>query len=119
MASDQLTKISISPYSDADFESVKQVWFESARSIGPIMPVTVNDLRVRWPKEVANGWTVLVAKAADIPIGFMALKKNRLDQLFIAPDYQGRGIGKRLLDIAKARYPEGISLIDAIPGRST
>ena len=117
MGSDQLTEISIGPYSDADFESVTWVWFESASSRA--MPVTLSDLRDRWPKEVADGWAVSVAKAANIPIGFMALKGNKLDQLFIVPDYQGRGIGKRFVDIAKSRFPEGLFLTGAVPGRAT
>ena len=58
-------------------------------------------------------------RSFDIPIGFMAMKGNKLDQLFIAPDYQGRGIGKRFVDIAKSRFPEGIFVTGAIPGRAT
>src|SRR5579859_220281 len=119
MGSDQQTGISIGPYIDADFESVTQVWFESASSMGLPMPVTLNDLRDRWPKEIADGWAVSVAKIVDIPIGFMAMKGNRLDQLFIAPAYQGCGIGKRFVDIAKSRFPGGIFVIGAIPGRTT
>ena len=119
MGSDEPTEISIGPYSDADFESVTQVWFDSASSMGIPMPVTLNDLRARWPNEIAGGWAISVAKAANIPIGFMALKGNKLDQLFIVPDYQGRGIGKRFVDIAKSKFPEGLFVTGAIPGRST
>lgn len=119
MGSDQPTEISIAPYTDADFESVTQVWFDSASSTGLPMPVNLNDLRDRWPNELAGGWVISVAKAANIPIGFMALKGNKLDQLFIAPGYQGRGIGKRFVDIAKLRFPEGLFVTGAIPGRST
>lgn len=119
MGSTRQTEISIGPYSDADFESVTRVWFESASSIGLPMPVTLDDLRDRWPREIAGGWTISVAKAANIPIGFMAMKDNKLDQLFIDPDYQGRGIGKRFVDIAKSRFPEGLFVTGAVPGRAT
>lgn len=117
--SNQLMEVSIGPYSNADFESVTLVWFESASSMGFPMPVTLNDLRDRWPREIAGGWDISVAKMANIPIGFMAMRGNKLDQLFIAPEFQGQGIGKRFVDIAKSRFPEGIFVTGAVPGRTT
>ena len=112
-------EVSIGPYSDGDFESVTQIWFESAASTGLPMPVTLNDLRNRWPKEIAGGWTVFVAKAANILVGFMAMKGNAVDQLFIDPERQGCGIGKRFVEFAKSRFPQGVFVASVIPGRST
>ena len=45
-------------------------------------------------------------------IGLLALKpsQNRIDQLFIAPEYQGLGIGKMLLEFAKVQLPKDIWL---------
>ena len=45
-------------------------------------------------------------------VGFLALKPATgcLDQLFVAPEAQGRGIGRLLLDLAKDTLPRGLWL---------
>ena len=42
-------------------------------------------------------------------VGFLALKpaESCLDQLFVAPAAQGRGVGRALLDVAKQVLPDG------------
>jgi ribosomal protein S18 acetylase RimI-like enzyme len=42
--------------------------------------------------------------------GFMALTPDMLDQLYIRPDRTGRGIGSRLVDLAKTLRPGGLDL---------
>jgi GNAT superfamily N-acetyltransferase len=64
------------------------------------------------------GWQVHVARDGVQPVGFVALKADTVDQLFIAPSWQGRGIGKRLLDLAKAKLPGGFSLTTAVLGQA-
>ena len=46
----------------------------------------------------------------DKPAGFMGLDGNKLEALFIAPDWQGQGGGKHLL--AHARQRHGPLLVD-------
>ncbi len=43
-------------------------------------------------------------------IALMALSEDMVDHLYVAPDWIGRGIGGRLIDLAKARRPEGVDL---------
>jgi GNAT superfamily N-acetyltransferase len=43
-------------------------------------------------------------------LGFAALSADRLEQLYVHPDAQGRGVGGALLDRAKERRPGGFSL---------
>ncbi len=38
-------------------------------------------------------------------IGFLALRAGWIDQLYVAPGQQGRGIGSRLIALAKAASP--------------
>jgi GNAT superfamily N-acetyltransferase len=40
----------------------------------------------------------------------MAVGPGDLDQLYVAPDRLGEGIGRALLDIAKERSPQGLRL---------
>ncbi|WP_193776199.1 GNAT family N-acetyltransferase [Streptomyces sp. E2N166] len=52
-----------------------------------------------------------VAEAAgrDV-VGVMVLEEGELSQLYLAPDWRGRGIGDRFVALAKERRPEGLSL---------
>ena len=43
-------------------------------------------------------------------LGFAVLSSDQLLQIHVDPDQQNRGIGKRLLDQAKERRPDGFSL---------
>jgi GNAT superfamily N-acetyltransferase len=43
-------------------------------------------------------------------IAMMALSESMVDQLYVAPDWIGHGIGSRLMDVAKARRPDGLDL---------
>ena len=66
----------------------------------------------RIPLELAAGWTVQVADEGGRLRGFgdVLSADHCLDRLFVAPDAQGRGIGKDLLDHAKAGSPKGLWL---------
>ena len=52
-------------------------------------------------------WVALVAGRI---VGLMAVAPGVLDQLYVAPDRLGAGIGRRLLDLAKERSPGGLIL---------
>jgi GNAT superfamily N-acetyltransferase len=43
-------------------------------------------------------------------VAFMALLPGHLEQLYVAPDRLGGGIGRQLVDLAKQRSPSGLSL---------
>lgn len=43
-------------------------------------------------------------------VGLLSIGPGDLDQLYVAPDRLGAGIGRRLVDLAKGRSPAGLSL---------
>jgi len=43
-------------------------------------------------------------------VGFLALEQETLENLYVDPDRQRRGVGKALLDHAKALRPNGFTL---------
>lgn len=43
-------------------------------------------------------------------VGLLSIAPGNLDQLYVGPDRLGRGIGRRLVDLAKERSPAGLSL---------
>ena len=51
-----------------------------------------------------------VATDGDRVVGMMVVAPGHLEQLYVAPDRLGGGVGRRLLDLAKERSPDGLSL---------
>jgi GNAT superfamily N-acetyltransferase len=110
----------VRPYSESDFEQVAEVWFQSWESTGvnPPNPELRAELRERLPRCIAEEWLIHVAAADTKIVGFAALKGDELDQLFVAPDLQRRGVGKLLLDFVKAQRPNGFWLTTPAVGRA-
>jgi len=56
-------------------------------------------------------WDAVRVAVADYrPVGFACLEGDLLDQLFVLPDWQGKGIGSLLLDDIKTLRPAGFRL---------
>ncbi|MBP2404617.1 GNAT family N-acetyltransferase [Streptomyces syringium] len=51
-----------------------------------------------------------VAEAGGEIVGMMVLHEEWLDQLYLAPGWRGRGLGDRLMTLAKERSPSGLDL---------
>lgn len=62
--------------------------------------------------EIAQKYDVYLAveRATDQVVGLMAVGGSELDQLYIHVDYQGLGIGSRLLNLAKKLSPGTLQL---------
>lgn len=60
-------------------------------------------------KLVAGG-NVLVAKVSGNIVGFIQYENGWINHLYVHPEFQGVGIGKRLLDEIKAMYPADMRL---------
>ena len=112
--------IAIRAYAEADFNAVASIWFKGWESTGVVLarPVTLAQLRERFPQELARGWAVYVATMGAETIGFLSLHGGTVEQLFVEPRHQGRGVGKRLLDFAKKQLPDGFTLITAVESRA-
>ncbi|HEX9838179.1 MAG TPA: GNAT family N-acetyltransferase [Anaerolineales bacterium] len=53
---------------------------------------------------------VWVVESGQQRVAFMAINKDFIDQLYIRPDYQRRGIGRALLDFARRLSPDHLWL---------
>lgn len=60
--------------------------------------------------EVVGRQETWVAVAGDAIVGLMALGEAALDQLYLRPGWWRRGIGSRLVALAKERRPAGFDL---------
>ena len=102
-------ELEVRPAIIRDLDSVADVWHESASQMDGAsteMP-SRDELRQRIDQELATGWELHVATSGGIIIGMLALKPATatLDQLFVRPAEQGRGVGRALLDFAKRILP--------------
>ncbi len=70
-----------------------------------------DDVR-RWVRETllpeTEAWVVV--EASGRIVAMLSLSASMLDQLYVTPTWIGRGLGSRLLAIAKERRPNGLDL---------
>jgi ribosomal protein S18 acetylase RimI-like enzyme len=106
--------IVIRPAIEADYDAVARVWMESWQSLR--LPhwqeASIPDSRARIPLEIANGWHLYVADDGGTIAAMLAFRTrdNFLDQIFVAPAYQGYGLGKRLLALVREHLSDEILL---------
>jgi ribosomal protein S18 acetylase RimI-like enzyme len=101
--------LNIRPARQDDFSAVAELWLASWNSAGlGDATDSVDDLRERIVREVDAGWTLYVAEVGGTPAGMLAIHKHNLhlDQLFVAPAFQGHGLGKKLLSLAREEMPD-------------
>lgn len=69
-------------------------------------------LRARVAMETAKGWSLYVADDNGALAAMLALHlpDRYLDQLFVAPAYQGKSLGRRLLAFTRQLLPDEIWL---------
>jgi ribosomal protein S18 acetylase RimI-like enzyme len=97
-----------------EYDAVARVWMESWVSTGldQASDALLSNLRARVPREIANGWSLFVADAEGQFAAMLAinLPKLYLDQLFVAPFFQGRSLGRQLLAFTRQLLPDEIWL---------
>ena len=66
---------------------------------------------IDWFEVTQDRWSeIWVALSGGQLAGVMCLESNTIDQLFIDPPWQGKGMGTALLDRAKLSLPDGFKL---------
>jgi GNAT superfamily N-acetyltransferase len=97
-----------------EYDEVARVWMESWVSTGleDGSKYLLAELRARVPSEIEKGWSLYVADDRGRIAAMLALHLSDrcLDQLFVAPEYQGNGLGKRLLAFTREELPDEIWL---------
>ena len=97
-----------------EYDEIARVWMESwvTTGLAEANDALLANLRERLRHEIAQGWSLFVADDNGKLAGMLALhiSGHYLDQLFVAPDYQGRSIGRHLLAFTRAQMPDEIWL---------
>jgi GNAT superfamily N-acetyltransferase len=104
----------IRPARPDETDEIARVWMESWATVGLEQgsETLLAHLCARVRRELEQGWSLFAADANGRIAAMLALHlpKRYLDQLFVAPEYQGKGLGRRLLAFTRERLPDEIWL---------
>jgi ribosomal protein S18 acetylase RimI-like enzyme len=100
------------PANPQDAPAIAEIHLSSRRHGLPYLPEVHTEAETHaWVAEVMlPQQEVWVAESEGQVTGYAALHEGWLEHLYIAPQHQGRGVGRALLDLAMSRNPGGLQL---------
>ncbi len=107
-----MTPIALRRARPADAAAAAEVWLRSRHAAVPLVPAPVHtDEEVRHHFEVVVVPTreTWLAVGDGAVVAVMVLDGDEVDQLYVDPEWQRRGVGSALLQLAKTR-PGGLAL---------
>ena len=104
----------IRPYREEDFERVTKFWFEAMDTAMPgleqRMGHTLDGARQYFRDVISIENQLWVYESNGRPVGYVALRDEFVDRLYVDPVYHRRGIGQALFDYAKMLSPHHLWL---------
>src|SRR3984957_15105973 len=104
-----MSPLTIRPARAEEYDEIARAWMDSWVSTGlaEASDFLLGQLRARIPREMQNGWSLFVADDRGTVAAMLALRlcKKYLDQLFVVPEYQGRGLVRTLLAYTRQGRP--------------
>ncbi|WP_030858771.1 GNAT family N-acetyltransferase [Streptomyces sp. NRRL S-37] len=96
----------------SDAGAAAGVWLRSfaAALPGVVRPRSDDEVRDHFRHVLIPVRETWVAEAGGGVAGVMVLDGEELDQLYLAPEWRGHGIGDRFVALAKERSPNGLAL---------
>jgi putative acetyltransferase len=96
----------IRPYVGADLESLIEVWYEASLVAHPFLSA---EFLAAERREIAKVWMpiaeTIVYEDHGHVVGFLSLVGDEVGAIFVHPEHHGRGIGRALMDRARAARP--------------
>ncbi|WP_089100975.1 GNAT family N-acetyltransferase [Streptomyces hyaluromycini] len=95
-----------------DAAGVADVYLRSYSTALPtvVRPRSDDEVRAYIRDVVVPERETWLAEAGGRVVGMMVLAGDLLSQLYLAPEWRGRGIGDRFVALAKERSPQGLTL---------
>jgi len=113
-ADTDLAAVSLRPYDAADEDAAIALWLRTWQAAYPQLDflARLDWWRSRWRHELVPSSAIVIADAAGAVIGFVTVDPvtNYLDQLVVAPERWGFGVGAALMAEAKKLSPAGLEL---------
>lgn len=97
---------------DADAHAAADVWLRSYAAALPTVRCAHDDADVRdwFARVLVAQYETWVAVSGSTVVGLLVLKGEELKQLYLEPEWRGRGLGDRFVSLAKQQQPDGLSL---------
>jgi putative acetyltransferase len=112
------TSFTLRPYQSSDEDAAIALWQRTWQLAYPTIDFAarVPWWRERWRGELVPNAAIVVAEQAGDPVGNLAGfvtidRKGYLDQLVVAPEHWGSKLADALVDQAKQRSPDGVTLL--------
>jgi len=104
----------IRPARAEEYDEVARLWMDSWVSTGlaEASNFLLANLRARVRHGIEKGWSLFVADDRGALAAMLALHlpEKYLDQLFVAPEHQGKNLGRTLLAFTRQQLPDEIWL---------
>lgn len=101
------------PYRAEDEDAAIALWLATWKLAYPSIDfdARLDWWRERWRNELVPNAAIIVAEQAGAMVGFVTIDASGyLDQLVVAPDHWGSKLATGLVDEAKRRSPDGVTL---------
>jgi putative acetyltransferase len=108
------TPFALRPYRIADEDAAIALWQRTWQEAYPSIDFAarVDWWRARWRNELVPNATIIVAEQDGALSGFVTIDATGyLDQLVVGREHWGSQIATALVDAAKQRAPDGITLL--------
>lgn len=109
---DEPTDLLLREATAEDAAEIAELYLAARRAAVPAMPPqvhTVSEVHDFVARTIGEK-DVWVGESDGEILGYAVLTRTWLDGLYVGPASQGSGVGSALLDLAKARRPDGFSL---------
>lgn len=93
----------------ADAAEISRIYV-AARDEMPYLPRIEDDVRPQLGGWFLDRWPTWIAEEDGRPVGFICLGGDVVEQIYVEPGRQSRGIGAALLEVVQRESPERLEL---------
>lgn len=112
--------LEIKPYVPAFWQGIEKV--HDAARMQELTLAGLEDaflpLSIAAEREDLFGYTVCVAVLEETAVGFVAFTEDELAWLYVSPEHQRQGIGRKLASYALEQMGQGVKTVEVLQGNT-